>query len=339
MAGSWAKMKLHARKFSECRSPEVVLKRYTRIASEMDEGKLQQYMCHVSAWIVLAQHPKDAIQLVGKSELSPVRVLLTMLRLRGRARLSDRLWAALRAVKTYSENALRSTEGKQMEFEKDWHELLQSLPALRKRTRIEASLAAEEADDVFTFKRLRRLQNSVSWWRSCDTSAARAALAKIAQQMSCIAETRDALQLRQLIYELIGCLSPPRLLPGDDSTAEPMDIESQERLRRTAEIQKQARKNLLEAISIWRCDLSLDDAQITPILDFIGNHIKRFEKKSGSLNRACASDDWLALRLAVLGDDPELCQQEDQIVRETRKSRSQAKPSKITNGVGNRTIV
>ena len=89
--------------------------------------------------------------------MSPVRVLAKMLHLLGPTHLSDRLWAALRAVKACCETASTTEADGRIEHEEDWRALLQALPLLRKRPRLEKAEGetASGLQDVMLFKRLR----------------------------------------------------------------------------------------------------------------------------------------------------------------------------------------
>ena len=172
----FSRLQRHARKFQHCKATEVVLKRYLSKAPKVDNETPQQYMSHVSARIALAQPPNSAASQSGDLDLSPVRVLTSMLRFRGRKHLTDRLLAALRAVSSCFDAIIAaSTVGPPLQHEDDWRKLSESMPTLHQRVLTEANKAkhelpqagtSEDANDVAMFQRLQRLQRSVSLWKA-----------------------------------------------------------------------------------------------------------------------------------------------------------------------------
>ena len=114
------------------------MQHYVAQALEMNDKDLQQHMCHVCAWVVFAQPPTDAAKYSGDRKLSPVRTLTMMLGLRKRKKLSDRLWAALRAVKAVCNSVLHPRANLELENYGSWQRLRNHLPSLRKRPRLES---------------------------------------------------------------------------------------------------------------------------------------------------------------------------------------------------------
>lgn len=340
MALNSSKLQRHARKFHECKRPAVVLKRYFAKAPEISHNELQQYMCHVCAWIALAQPPDEAATRIGDMALSPVRVLVSLLRLRGNAHLADRLRAALRAVKACGDVVLEASAGQGVgaDLKMYWQELRHCMPILRKRKRLQVAQAdvtnqsnqagdIEDANDVTMFQRLRRLR---------DVSESQAL---VADAKRCLLDIGGRLEpcRRQVLYDIIGALSPPNVLPTARNIPEPIYTESQERLMQTASLQNSVRKILLKAITTWRCDLMLEDYQIEPILQHIRNYIQQFENAHGSLQHAGAANQWQALHSAI-GTTATLQPFADVAVKESRRGLlledgSATKPSKLSCGV------
>eukprot|EP00928_Gymnodinium_smaydae_P044691 TRINITY_DN29810_c0_g1_i1.p1 TRINITY_DN29810_c0_g1~~TRINITY_DN29810_c0_g1_i1.p1 ORF type:complete len:460 (+),score=54.45 TRINITY_DN29810_c0_g1_i1:33-1382(+) len=301
MATSETDLEKHARRFRSCRTPQTVLRRYLTEAERMDTRTLQRHMCHVCAWIALASPLTDAANRIGTSDLSPVLVLTRMLGLRARARLSDRLWVALRSVSSCCSTVLTDASAEELPNKGDWLELRKSLPPLRKRTRLEGdgkeAADADFARDANLFKRVRRLNRATTSWKGVGLIEQQALADSFESRLREIVDcaSPDTVELRQLLYDVTGALSSPRAKAMTLSHDSTMDLASQEALRISANAQKRVRGVLLEALKKWRMDLELEDDQIEPVLQLIRKVTAIFVEKHGDVRLACAGGQWMRL--------------------------------------------
>jgi len=328
-AASWVmeldrtRLQYHARRFREHAAPEVVLRKYAKRSETMQAKDLMRHICHVCAWVALAQPATSAGQLAGTSNLSPILVLLKMIRLRRHAQLDDKVRAALEAVTSCCRVALESDECDRRE---DWIKLKHALPCQRKRKRSESRSNNFEvndvrdprvdpqdqvedvtSDDALFFKRAKRLNDGICKWRNCDsTELMSCTVAGIDRRLTSILNSTDVntIALRKLLYGVIGALSPPRAISRSTDHTIPLDDIAAERLCRSAQIQKRVRKVIVRGLIAWREALNLEDVQIEPIITFLRHIIDAFETRHGGMERARASTQWQQLKAVIGPSEP-----------------------------------
>eukprot|EP00928_Gymnodinium_smaydae_P099570 TRINITY_DN9541_c0_g1_i1.p1 TRINITY_DN9541_c0_g1~~TRINITY_DN9541_c0_g1_i1.p1 ORF type:complete len:541 (+),score=29.32 TRINITY_DN9541_c0_g1_i1:67-1623(+) len=318
MSSHETKLQRHARKFRECSTPHAVLEVYATKAQTMKKSELLRHICHVCAWVALAQPLHVAANRLGPKGLSPVRVLTEMISLHGLCRLDDRARAALRAVCSCCDVALESDS---CCYKDDWQRLSEVLSRLRKRVRteVEHSNALTESRlkeqprvkndcekemntfEVFAFKRAKRLNVSICKWRQYDLVEGRSRAADMESRLTAILQSAsvDTVALRKLLYEAIGALSPPRSSPEQGDQTLRLDDLVAERLRESALIQLNVRKILVNGLNSWRSSLCLEDVQVEPILERVRYLIQSFEERCGHIQHAQASTQWEELKAAV----------------------------------------
>merc|ERR1740129_953387 len=203
-------------------------------------------------------------------------------------------------------------------YKEDWCNLKTSLPRFRKRKQGEQQVAvvdgsgepvasecagfdAMESRDAFMFRRARRLNRSICHWRNLDMTESQFLVSDAKSRLSGIKRNAnvDTLQLRRLLYDVIGALSPPRAKPIPSAHPVPMDILAAERLKTTAAVQYDVRAILTIGLSLWRNSLWLEDVQVEPILTHVKHLIRSFEQTHGQLYHACAKKQWQKLKHIV----------------------------------------
>eukprot|EP00929_Paragymnodinium_shiwhaense_P032387 TRINITY_DN17950_c0_g1_i1.p1 TRINITY_DN17950_c0_g1~~TRINITY_DN17950_c0_g1_i1.p1 ORF type:complete len:465 (+),score=58.69 TRINITY_DN17950_c0_g1_i1:28-1422(+) len=319
-----SKLQRHARKFRECSSPGEVLERYRRKAPGMTASELQQHLCHVCAWIVLASPQSDGSRCVSASGLSPVRLLAMMLRLRGRQPVQARLRAALQAVSSCCSVAVQSQEHLRSEEVSDWQALQNQLPRLRKRKAVDANATAaadqtlpvavlpdahdSDAADITMFKRRKKLNDSMYRWTACGDAARKEFLLGTESRFRALSETawQDLGALRSILYDLVAALAPPQAKPLSLQTGDASDVLPSEDATQSAPLQDGVRRMLVKALTKWRWDLWLEDCQIEPLLAHITNLLQQFKERHGDIALACAAKQWFQLLRVVGSDDTDV---------------------------------
>ncbi|CAE8586850.1 unnamed protein product [Polarella glacialis] len=359
MPSDGTKSQRHAQRFRECSAPHAVLQKYLSTSKEMETRELLRHISHVCAWVALAQPLPDAAKRLGPTtitttmptgsndnnnndnnqNLSPVRLLSKMLRLRGRARLDDRVRVALEAVascckvalgsdpscnsnsnnnssSSNNNNSNNSNHDNNNRYQRaDWLELKSALPRFQKRHKAEmepqSGDACFEAADVLMFKRVGRLNDGICRWQHLNNNTTNnnnsdllESLVLVADRKERLAETLqgadiDTLHLRKLLYEVIGALSPPRSTSQASDQMAPLDDLAAERLQKGAAIQKSVREILARGILAWRTQLQLEDLQIEPILGHVRNLIQEVEGRHIDVQHACEGKQWSKLKEAV----------------------------------------
>eukprot|EP00928_Gymnodinium_smaydae_P097026 TRINITY_DN8692_c1_g1_i1.p1 TRINITY_DN8692_c1_g1~~TRINITY_DN8692_c1_g1_i1.p1 ORF type:complete len:458 (+),score=33.04 TRINITY_DN8692_c1_g1_i1:105-1478(+) len=315
-----SRLQYHARKFSECADPDKVLMKYAARSREMDTSNLLRHICHVCAWIVLSQPLTKASERSRRSDLSPIVVLSQMLKLRVGKYLDERAQIALDAVQSCCERALSCCDADSSSpCRADWLSLLRHLP---KRRRVDLCAAKRKrgercpevsplhddahASDVYMFKRVRRLNKGILKWRTFTHTemderieSAEERLAKLLGKTTW--EDSDKVSLRSLLYDVVGSLAKPRRQRQTRDADEVMDLEAAASLQVSARLQAQARNIVIKCITLWRCDLQLDETQLKPVLDHLIAFVQAFEDKHNySVRHASAGKQWHKLK-RVLG--------------------------------------
>ncbi|CAE8736935.1 unnamed protein product [Polarella glacialis] len=87
------RLQKHLQRFLDNPDPGRVLSRYSAQAQNLDRAKLLRIAVHVGAWVALLPLKQAAASPSGEeenvSQPSPVQLLAGILRLRGRAKISD----------------------------------------------------------------------------------------------------------------------------------------------------------------------------------------------------------------------------------------------------------
>eukprot|EP00933_Yihiella_yeosuensis_P038967 TRINITY_DN32916_c0_g2_i1.p1 TRINITY_DN32916_c0_g2~~TRINITY_DN32916_c0_g2_i1.p1 ORF type:complete len:658 (+),score=97.27 TRINITY_DN32916_c0_g2_i1:103-2076(+) len=126
------RLQKHLRRFYENADQASVLARYHSQASNFEPKQLLRATVHVAAWVALLplhEATKCYKTLDGKSQPSPVRLLAEMLKLRGRARVTEWLRGALHLVALrLREACLGIASNLKAEDLEEWRHLRQSLP-------------------------------------------------------------------------------------------------------------------------------------------------------------------------------------------------------------------
>eukprot|EP00928_Gymnodinium_smaydae_P046845 TRINITY_DN31229_c0_g1_i1.p1 TRINITY_DN31229_c0_g1~~TRINITY_DN31229_c0_g1_i1.p1 ORF type:complete len:478 (+),score=41.63 TRINITY_DN31229_c0_g1_i1:177-1436(+) len=279
----------------------------------MDCPLLLRHIAHVCAWIALAHPLEAAAHRNDKTNLSPVTVLSTLLGICRRKRLDDRVRQALDAVRSCCEVVLGS-QSEACEHTVDWKMLCDQLPTRQRKRKLNdmstpspkdidscASIYDIDKLDVVMLKRVERLNRCICKWQQRDLDDNIAASRDIEERLERIlaAETIDTVALRKVLYELVGALSPPRLLPSPCAESLPMDELTALNLRKSAALQRRIRNMLLTGILTWRSQLQLEDEQIDPLLSRVGAFISHFEKMhSSDIRQACSWRQWKKLYAA-----------------------------------------
>ncbi|CAE8640498.1 unnamed protein product [Polarella glacialis] len=109
------RLQKHWQRFLDSPDPGKVLSRYSAQAMHLNLEKLLRIAVHVSAWVALlpleqgAESPSGGKEDVSRP--SPVQFLAQILRLRGRAKISDWLQGALHLVALRLQDVRREVQG------------------------------------------------------------------------------------------------------------------------------------------------------------------------------------------------------------------------------------
>ncbi|CAE8597135.1 unnamed protein product [Polarella glacialis] len=123
------RLQKHVRRFLDSPDPSKVLSRYAAQAQNLNPEKLLRIAVHVGAWVALlpleqAAAPPSSEEEDG-SQPSPVQLLAEILRLRGRAKISDWLQGVLHLVALRLQDVRLNVQG---EAARPWMELRRSTP-------------------------------------------------------------------------------------------------------------------------------------------------------------------------------------------------------------------
>ncbi|CAE8731954.1 unnamed protein product, partial [Polarella glacialis] len=119
----------HVQRFMDSPDPSRVLSRYSAQAQNLNPEKLLRIAVHVGAWVELlpleqAATPPRSEKEEGSSP-SPIQLLAEILRLRGRAKISDWLQGVLHLVALRLQDVRRDVQG---QAAGPWMELRRSMP-------------------------------------------------------------------------------------------------------------------------------------------------------------------------------------------------------------------
>ncbi|CAE8587388.1 unnamed protein product [Polarella glacialis] len=123
------RLQKHLQRFLDSPHPGRVLSRYSAQAQNLNLEKLLRIAVHVGAWVALlpleqaAESPGNGEEDV--SQLSPVQLLAQILRLRGRAEISDWLQGVLHLVAIRLRDVRRNVQG---QAARPWMELRRCMP-------------------------------------------------------------------------------------------------------------------------------------------------------------------------------------------------------------------
>ncbi|CAE8587390.1 unnamed protein product [Polarella glacialis] len=128
---SHPRLQKHVQRFLDSPDPGKVLSRYAAQAQNLNPEKLLRIAVHVGAWVALLPLEQAAAALSSEeedvSQPSPVQVLAEILRLRGRAKISDWLQGVLHLVALRLQHVRREMHG---QGARPWMELRRSMPKI-----------------------------------------------------------------------------------------------------------------------------------------------------------------------------------------------------------------
>ncbi|CAE8651257.1 unnamed protein product, partial [Polarella glacialis] len=123
------RLQKHLQRFLDSPDPGRVLSRYAAQAQNLNPEKLLRIAVHVGAWVALLPlEQATASPSSGEedgSQPSPVQLLAQILRLRGRAKISDWLQGVLHLVALRLQDVRRDVQGQAL---RPWMELKRSMP-------------------------------------------------------------------------------------------------------------------------------------------------------------------------------------------------------------------
>ncbi|CAE8594094.1 unnamed protein product [Polarella glacialis] len=123
------RLQKHLQRFLDSPDPRRVLSRYSAQAQNLNPEKLLRIAVHIGAWVALLPLEQAAASPSGEeedvSQPSPVKLLAQILRLRGRAKISDWLQGVLHLVALRLQDVRREVQG---QAARPWMELRRSMP-------------------------------------------------------------------------------------------------------------------------------------------------------------------------------------------------------------------
>ncbi|CAE8594096.1 unnamed protein product [Polarella glacialis] len=123
------RLQKHVQRFLDSPDPGRVLSRYAAQAQNLNPEKLLRIAVHVGAWVALLSLEQAATPPLSEeenvSQPSPVKLLAEILRLRGRAKISDWLQGVLHLVALHLQDVRRDVQG---QAARPWMELRRSMP-------------------------------------------------------------------------------------------------------------------------------------------------------------------------------------------------------------------
>ena len=123
------RLQKHAQRFLDSPDPGRVLSRYCARAQQLDCEKLLRIAVHVGAWVALLPLEQAAAAPKGEeadvSQPSPLQLLAQILRLRGRAKITDWLQGVLHLVALRLQAVRQKVQG---QAAVPWMELRRSMP-------------------------------------------------------------------------------------------------------------------------------------------------------------------------------------------------------------------
>ncbi|CAE8689239.1 unnamed protein product [Polarella glacialis] len=109
------RLQKHLQRFLDSPDPGRVLSRYAAQAQNLNPEKLLRIAVHVGAWVALLSLEQAAASPSSEeedvSQPSPVQLLAEILRLRGRAKISDWLQGVLHLVALRLQDVRRDVQG------------------------------------------------------------------------------------------------------------------------------------------------------------------------------------------------------------------------------------
>lgn len=264
----------HARTYQQGQFRARILRDYAnpnRGETSKSRKQLLRYTCHVCAWV--SHLPVDIAEgIVGRLELSPVRVLTGMLRRRGPGPLTARLQTALGSVRDRVEEVLAS--GIQGVACTDWSELRRAMPRSLYPDP-QPALGEQREPPTISEPRRQQLLKKVSDERcrfelNCQQADDAEALLKDAIKAH---ESGDALQMCRLLFKGAAWLAKPRLKCDEEARREMTEIAKHE--LRTA-LQTKLRSAIilcLDGLDLqdvgtrWRGDVQVSIEVLRQLLD------------------------------------------------------------------------
>ncbi|CAE8643066.1 unnamed protein product [Polarella glacialis] len=154
-------------------------------------------------------------------------------------------------------------------------------------------------------KRLRLLNKAITRWGNSSFSERKMLLDELEARLSTIngSSDSDVVQLREILRESVGALSPPRAQQTSSAEME-MSARSMESLQMSAQLQQRARLMVIKVISLWR-ELWLEEVQIEAVLKRARQLIGDFEASDGDVGQACAGKQWSRLKEVLRPECPE----------------------------------
>ncbi|CAE8612325.1 unnamed protein product, partial [Polarella glacialis] len=122
------RLQTHLQRFLGSPDPGRVLSRYSVHAQNLSPEKLLRIAVHVGAWVALLPLEQAASSTSGEvdgSQPSPVQLLAQILRLRGRAKITEWLQGVLHLVALRLQDVRHDVQG---QAARPWMELRRSMP-------------------------------------------------------------------------------------------------------------------------------------------------------------------------------------------------------------------
>ena len=91
-------------------------------------------------------------------------------------------------------------------------------------------------------------------WRSYKLPKCETLIADIEVQFTQLLHSSplDTLQLRKVLYEIVGALSPPRVKPESNEETVPMDDLAAARLKKASRVQRRVHELVAQGLLLWR---------------------------------------------------------------------------------------
>ncbi|CAE8596349.1 unnamed protein product [Polarella glacialis] len=313
------RLQKHVRRFLDSPDPSKVLSRYAAQAQNLNPEKLLRIAVHVGAWVALlpleqAAAPPSSEEEDG-SQPSPVQLLAEILRLRGRAKISDWLQGVLHLVALRLQDVRLNVQG---EAARPWMELRRSTPkAIWRELRTQrpaiptggesksamlqqsggpatevllASDLHQEISKLGNEKAVRRFHRDGTAFSNSNLEERALHVEGLEERLVKAAASESWDQVCSLIREAAAALAAPRQKAALNDAAVPMPDDAQERLQ--ANLQGRLRKLICKGLGY----LDLSDAgtasQLELALAVMKLLIERF-KVCGQLEAARAAKQWL----------------------------------------------
>ncbi|CAE8616217.1 unnamed protein product [Polarella glacialis] len=326
------RLQKHLQRFLGSPEPGKVLSRYSVQAQNLNPDKLLRIAVHVGAWVALlpldqaaTSTPTTATTTAaaspsgeeGVSQPSPVQLLADILRLRGRAKITDWLQGVLHLVALRLQDVRREVQG---QAARPWVELRRSMPkAIWRELRTqrpaiprcgESKEQQESADQVALLKRktppeqgetagpraeqaVRRFHRDGAAFSNATLEARALHVDGLEDRLVEAVSSESWDQLCALVREAAAALAAPRQRAVLSEAGAAMLEDAQERLQ--ADLQSKLRKLVCRGLGYLDSSDVGTASLLEPALSVMKLLIERFEVR-GKLQEARAAKQWLRLQ-------------------------------------------